>query len=155
MLGAGDLQQLDRFAVEEDHGAQVDVELKVDVFVLVVRGRGADADTRIVDEHVEAPEALAMTRDDVGDHGGIGEVPRDALDLMPAVAQPLRDRFERVDPAGGDRQAMAFVGEQFGECQPDAAAGSSDDGGAVGHVWHTFRVASGTPRNLVLVAGDG
>ena len=57
----------------------------------------------------------------------------DGLDLAPAVAQSLRGRFQRVGLAGADGQPVALGAQALGEREPDAAAGSGDDGGAVGH----------------------
>jgi hypothetical protein len=79
------------------------------------------------------PKRSPVPRDDAGDRLGVGEVRRDGLHLVPAVPHALRRRFERVGLASADRQTMALGGEGLGEREPDAAAGSGHDGGAVGH----------------------
>ena len=96
-------------------------------------GGRADADARTVDEHVEAPEALPVASDDAADRVGVGDVGGHGLHLTSAPAQPLGHRFERVGPAGADGQPVALGGEGLGEREPDAAAGSGHDRGAVGH----------------------
>jgi hypothetical protein len=56
----GRTQHLDGLAVEEDERAQVDVELHVQPFGLDLRDRRADSDAGVVDEHIEAAEALPV-----------------------------------------------------------------------------------------------
>ena len=133
MLGAGDLQEFDGLAIKEDHRSDVHVELEVHVVEPMVRCGRPDADAGVVDEHVEAPEALAMTCDDRRDGVGVREVRRDRLHVVSTISQSLRHGVEGLGLASSDGEPVALLGKRLGQRQPDAAAGSGDDGGAVRH----------------------
>jgi hypothetical protein len=131
VLGAGRPQQLGRLAVELDDRANVHGEPQVDVLGLLVAGRRADADAGVVDEDVEAPEPLAVPRNDGGDRVGVCEVRRHRLD----VGAVLRNRSAAASSVSGLRALMVtpwpLGRERLREREPDAAAGSGDDGGAL------------------------
>ena len=65
-----------RLAVEEDHRAQVERQLQVDVLGLELVDRAADPQAGVVDEDVEAAEALAVGGDGGGDLLRVGDVRR-------------------------------------------------------------------------------
>ena len=77
VLGARGAQQVDALAVEEDRRAQVDAELQVDLLGRQLADRRADADAGVVDQHVEAPEALAVGAHDLLHDRLVGQVAAD------------------------------------------------------------------------------
>ena len=102
---------------------------------MLVRRR-ADPNAGVVDQHVEPAEALAVAADhlehafllaQVGDHG---------LHLEASLAQLLRGLFERVGLACADRQGVALFAQHIGQGVADAARGSGDDRGTLGHRRH-------------------
>src|SRR4051794_21165510 len=147
MLGAGCAQQLQALAIEENDRAQVDVELKIDVLGLMLGGRRADSGAGVVDEHVEAPETLAVSPDDLADPVLVGHVRRYVLHFIALVAKLGGRLLEPVRLARGERHAIALLGEGLGERQAYASRGSGDDGGAVGHTVDLSDVSVGA-RNL-------
>src|SRR4029453_12811247 len=97
-LGAGGAKQLGALAVEEDQRAQVDPELEVDLpGVDLVDGR-TEPDPGAVDEHVEAPEVLAVRAHDLLYHGLLTEVAGDRVDLEALLAQPGGGGLELLGP---------------------------------------------------------
>ena len=77
-------------------------ELHVDVLGLELADRRADADAGVVDEHVEAAEALAVRGDDLLDLLLVGDVDGQRLDLV-----ALRSRSSATAPSSfsGRREA--------------------------------------------------
>jgi hypothetical protein len=130
---AGRAQQVSALAVEQDQGAEVDVELKVDALGDRLGDRSADADTRVVDEHVEPAPAVAVGGDDALDLGLVGQVGGDVLDVEPVAAQRFRRLGELLRPARRQRQPMALLAEHAGDREPDPARGSGDEGSAFRH----------------------
>src|SRR5205823_14032438 len=145
VLGAGGAQHLRALAVEEDDRADVDGDLQVDVLRLLLGHRGADADAGVVDEHIEAAEALAVASDDRADRVLVGHVRRQVLDLQAVPAQPFRRLLERVRLARRDRQPVALLPERFGDRETDPSRGSGDDGGTVWH-WRDLSKRWQRPR---------
>ena len=138
MLGAGGAQQLRALAVEEDDRAQVDVELEIDPLGGDLGDGGADADAGVVDQHVQAPPALAVRRDDALDVVLVGHVAGDLLDLEAVVAQ-CGDRVgELLRPARGDGQPVALLAQHARDREADPARGSGDEGGAIRHLRGPF-----------------
>src|ERR1700736_5286527 len=138
MLGAGRAEQLDALSEEEHDCPQVDVELQIDELGLVLAGARADAYSSAVDQHVEAPEALAVAVHYLSDRLLVRHVAGHLLDFETLAAQLLRRLVERVRLAGGERQTEPLGTERLGEGEADSPGGSGDDGGAVGHSG-TFR----------------
>ena len=81
----GGPEHLDALSVEEDDRAQVDVQLHVQALGLDLGHGGPDPDARVVDQHVEPPEALAVRVHDLLDRVLGGHVPGHVCHLM-AVA---------------------------------------------------------------------
>ena len=133
VLGPRGAQQVRALAVEEDHRAQVQVELHVDPLGRLVGDAGAEADARVVDEHVEPAPAVAVGGDDALDLRLVGHVRGDLLDLEAVGAEAGDGRRELVRPAGGDGQAVALLAEDAGDGEADAAGGTGDEGCAGGH----------------------
>src|SRR3954452_11250237 len=100
MLRAGGAQHVEAVAIEEDDRSGVDVELKIDVLALVLSRRGADADAGVVDEDVQAPEALAVALHHRADAVLVSEVRRHELDLEAAGAQICGGALEAFGLAG-------------------------------------------------------
>ena len=133
VLAAGGAQHLGALAVEEDDRAQVDGELEVDALGLVLVDGRAGADAGVVDQHVEAAEALLVGGDHALDVLLGGHVARDLLDLVAGPAQLLGGGGELLGAAGGDGERVALLTEHLCDGEADPAGGSGDDGGAVGH----------------------
>ena len=102
VLRAGGPQQRRALAVEEDHRAQVHGELEVDALGRGLARRRRDARRRRVDEHVEAPVAVAVGGDEALYVVLVGDVARDRLDLAPA-SRARRRRRELVGAARRER----------------------------------------------------
>ena len=141
VLGAGAAQHVGALAVEEDDRAQVEVDLHVDLLRRVLGDRRADPDARVVDQHVEAAEALAVLGDDVLDLLLGGHVGRDLLDVVARFAQLQRGAGQLVGPPRGDREAVALLAEHVRDREPDAARGAGDEGCAVGHGGGTYTLS--------------
>ena len=114
MLGAGGSQHRAALPVEQDDRANVDVELHVDMFGLVVVGSRGDADAGVVDQHVETTEALSVASDNLRDRGFVGHVRRDVFDLIAVGPECCCRLFEWFVPPGRDRQSVALCGECLG-----------------------------------------
>jgi hypothetical protein len=149
VLSAGGPQHLDRLAVQQDDRAHVHSQLEVDVLGLVVGGGRPDPDARVVDEHVQAPELLAMARDEARDRLRVREVGGHGLHLTAAFTQALGRLLERVWLAGADGETIALAGQGLGERKPDPATGSGDDGGAVRHERHLITRRPGPGANAI------
>jgi hypothetical protein len=80
----------------------------------VIGGRRADPHARVVDEHVEASESVAVARDDLANRVLVGHVGGHVLDFVAVGAQFLCGLDERVRLAGGDRQAVALLAQRLG-----------------------------------------
>ena len=96
--------------------------------------RRADPDAGVVDEHVEAAEALAVAR-----RRRSGSPPRrpcwpaTSSTSKPSSRSSCAAAAELLGPAGGDGQPVALLAEHVRDRQPDAARGAGDEGCAVGH----------------------
>ena len=133
VLGARGAQEVGALAVEQDDRPQVDVELHVDPLGDDVGDGRADAHAGVVDEHVEAPPALAVGGGDRRDPGLVGHVGRDLLDLEAGLAQPVGRGRELLGAPRGHRQPVALLAQHARDGQADAARGSGYEGGAVRH----------------------
>jgi hypothetical protein len=103
------------FPVEEHDGPEVEVELHVDALGLDVGDRAAEPHAGVVDEDVEAPEALAVTRDDVADRRLVGHVRRHGLDLVALGPELVGGAVELVRAPGGDGERVALLAQHAGE----------------------------------------
>ena len=90
-------------------------------------------DARVVDEHVEAAEALVVARDDAAHGVLVRHVRRHLLDLVARAAQVPGGGGELLRAPGGDGQREALLAEHAGDGEPDAARGSGDERGTVRH----------------------
>jgi hypothetical protein len=99
----------------------------------VLARRRADPDPGVVDQHVQAPEAVAVPADHLDDALLVGHVGGDRLDLVALGAQRLGGLLERVGLAGRDRERVALLGQQLGDGEADAPGGTGDEGSAIGH----------------------
>ena len=87
----------------------------------------ADPDARRVDEHVEAPEPVAMLGDDALALLRLGDVGRDRRG-----AELGGRRLDALGPARDERQLEAFVPQHPGDGEPDARRAAGDECG----FWH-------------------
>jgi hypothetical protein len=90
-------------------------------------------DAGVVDEHVEAAEALLVGCDDALDVVLVGHVAGDFLDLRPGLPELLDGAAELVGAPGGGGDGVALPAEHPGDGEPDPARGSGDDRGTIGH----------------------
>jgi hypothetical protein len=97
-------QHLGGLAVEEDDRPQVDGDLHVDVFALLLGDRGANPNPGVVDENVEPAEALAVPLHDALDAVFVGHVGRNRLDVVALVAKLRRGRLQGLRFPRADRQ---------------------------------------------------
>ena len=117
MVAAGLPQQFQALPIKEDDRAQVDVELEIDELGRVVPRGGAVPETGVVDEHIEAPEALAMGAHDRANRLLVGHVGRDVLDVVPLVTKPACGLLERVGLPRRQRQPVALLRERLRQDQ--------------------------------------
>ena len=90
----------------------------------------ADADARVVHQHVEPAEALAVGCHEALDVVLVGHVRRHGVHVEALVAQPLGRLLELVGAAGRERDPVAVLPEHAGDGQPDAAGSAGDECGA-------------------------
>jgi hypothetical protein len=133
VLGARLPQHRDALARHQVDAAQVHVELEVELLGGGVGHRAADPDAGVVDEDVEAAEALPVRLGQLLDLLLVGHVGGHGVHVEPHVAQALRGGLELVGPAGRDRDAVAVLAEGAGDGQPDSARASGDECGAPVH----------------------
>src|SRR5205085_1570259 len=86
VLGSRGAQHVGALAVEEDVGAQVDVELHVEPLGLDLADGGADAQAGVVDEHVQPSVGVPVALDDRLDRVLVGQIRRHRLDSRAAAA---------------------------------------------------------------------
>ena len=129
------------------------IELQVDELGLLIARCRADPHAGIVDEHVEAPETVAVARHDLADRVLVGHVGGHVLDLVPLGAQLLGGLHERVRLARGDRPGIALLAQRLREREADPAGGSGDDCGAIGHGGEAFRTKERAARILPSLSG--
>jgi hypothetical protein len=153
VLGAGGAQQPDALAVHQHHRAHVQLQLQVEPLRRDLRERRAEADAGVVDEHVEAAEALAVRGDDALDVGLVAKVRRDQLDRVAGLEQAGGGLPQLRLTAGRQRKAVALGREQLGDREPDPARGAGHDRRAGAHagppprVSASARVASSSTRS--------
>jgi hypothetical protein len=133
VLAAGLLQHRDALAQREVDAAEVHVELHVELLRLGLRDRSPDADARVVDQHVEAAEAVAVRAHDALDVVLLGHVRGDRLRVDALVDQALHGRLELLRPPRRDGEAVAVLPERAGDRESDAARPARDDRRPVRH----------------------
>ena len=103
-------------------------------FLVSVSAIGAPMpDARVVDEHVEATETVAVGGDHRLDVLLVGHVAGDDLDVVPGAAQFLGGGLDLLRAARRHGQPVALLAEHAGEGEPDPARGTRHDCRPVGH----------------------
>ena len=133
MLRSRGAQHVGALAVEEDVGAQVDVELHVEPLGLDLADGGADAQPGVVDQHVQPSVGVPVALDDRLDRVLLGQIRRHRLDGDAGGAQLLGGGLELLRPPRGDGQVVALLGEHLGDRQSDPARGARHDRRAFCH----------------------
>ena len=95
-------------------------------------------DARVVDQRVEAAEALLVGGDHRQDRLLVVHVGRHGLHVVALALELGASGLELVGLAGGDGQAVALLAEDVGDGEADPSGGSGDDGSAVGHGAETY-----------------
>ena len=115
-------QERDRRLRHEEEAAQVDGELEIVVLRRQVLDAPSDPDARRVDEHIEAPEPVAMLGDDPLALLRLGDVGRNRRG-----AELGGRRLDALGPTRDERQLEAFVPQHPGDGEPDARRAAGDE----------------------------
>ena len=94
MICPGGSKQRQRLARDHEGGAQVDVELDVDLLRLLLRERPADSDAGAVHENIHSAVAFCVRRNDADALVGVAEVRGYGKRVEPQQRPP---RAARVD----------------------------------------------------------
>jgi hypothetical protein len=113
---------------------EIDVDHPFVIFGRVFEDGLAHGRAGIVEQHVDRHELALHPVDGAAARVGIGHVERDHERTAFGGADLLRQGFEPVHPAGGDRDLGAGLGEHPGRVVADAARGAGDENAAAGHV---------------------
>ena len=97
---------------------------------------GAHPDARVVDEQVDAPEAVPHLQHPGGDGTLVADVQREAENARAQVGGGARGAL-RVPARDG--HARAGVDERPGHCQPEAAGGAGDQRARAVQLGHALR----------------
>src|SRR6185503_5379364 len=92
-----------------------------------------DPDAGVVDQHVEAPEAVAVGGDQCGDVLLIGHLRGNGVDVEPVGLQPLGRGLKLVRPPRGHGDAVAVLGEGACDREPDPARTSGNQRSPIRH----------------------
>ena len=119
VLGARLLEHGNRLAQRQVHGAQVDVELHVELLRLVVRDVAADADAGIVDEDVHAAEPIAVMGHKANHVLLLRHVGRHGLHLESLVAEARHRLLELLGPPRRDGERVAVLPQRSRDRESD------------------------------------
>ena len=110
-----------------DAAPEVDLQDALEVRqVRQVRKIRDHAHARVVDEHVESPEFVDGSADQVAAGGGIGDVGGHGEGRGAATAAVRGDRLEILGAAGGQHELRTRVGQLPRHLAPDTARGAGD-----------------------------
>ena len=99
----------------------------------MVLDRPAGADARIVDQHVEAPQALGVSPCERHHVVLLSHVRLHGQDVDALAAELLGGLLELFRPACRDRDGVAFAPQRTRDLETDPARAAGDKGRALGH----------------------